>query len=230
MQIEYIVTGTGRCGTLFMANLLTSMGILCGHEAVFTPRGMDWASLVLNGKRNARSSFISAGDNLSDTCEGEMIADSSYMAAPYLNKIDAKVIHVVRNPINVVSSMIGDAFRNFKNTKPTHFSDLREHHRHEKFIYDNLKDLEKEMPQIDRACLFYVGWNRMIEDSTKIVLRHRIEDEVSEIKKLFSYEGETYENTSCNSFADQNKEWSFEEIESSAIRSDIEEMAKKYGY
>jgi hypothetical protein len=230
MKLEYIVTGTGRCGTLFMANLLTSMEIPCGHEAIFTTRGMDWVSLVLDGKRNPRSSSISIGDNLSDVYDGELMADSSFMAAPYLKRIDAKVIHVVRNPINVISSMIGDAFRNFENSKPTHFADLGDHHRYEKFIYDNLKDLEKEMPQIDRACLFYVGWNRMIEDSAKIVLRHRIEDEVSEIKKLFSYEGETYENTSCNSFADLNKEWIIDEIESSAIRSELEEMAKKYGY
>jgi hypothetical protein len=228
MELQYVVTGTGRCGTLFMANLLTSMRLPCGHEAVFTVRGMDWAVLVMMDRRFPRNSLISRGDNLSDY-EVELVADSSFMAAPFLKRINCPVIHVVRSPIGVVASMTGGAFKNFADKGPSYFEDLPEHNRYEKFIYDKLPELGGEMSQLDRACLFYVGWNRMIEESGKAVIRHRIEDDVSDVKKLLGYEGHTYENTSCNSFGMHN-EWSPEDLESSVIRSDLEEMMKRYGY
>ena len=34
-MIEYLIIGTGRSGTGFMAHLLTNFGIRCGHESIF---------------------------------------------------------------------------------------------------------------------------------------------------------------------------------------------------
>ena len=34
-KLDFLVTGTGRCGTVYMAELLTSLGIPCGHESLF---------------------------------------------------------------------------------------------------------------------------------------------------------------------------------------------------
>jgi hypothetical protein len=228
MMLKYVVTGTGRCGTLFMANLLTSMGIPCGHEAVFTTKGMDWATMVMMGRRFPRNSLISRGNNLSDY-EVEIAADSSFMAAPFLGRVGCPVIHVVRNPIKVVASMTGGAFRNFTGASPAYFDDIPEHNRHEKFIYDHLPQLRGEMPQLDRACLFYLGWNRMIEEHHGVTLRHRIEDEVGEVKKALRFVGKAYDDRECNSFGMHN-EWTPEDLESKEIRSELEEMMTRYGY
>jgi hypothetical protein len=41
MGMRYLVVGTGRCGTVYMAKLLSSVGVPCGHEATVTPQKAD---------------------------------------------------------------------------------------------------------------------------------------------------------------------------------------------
>lgn len=225
--MKYIVTGTGRCGTLFMANLLTSMGFPCTHEAIFTPYGIDKAKRVIKKEEPALSSRISRGENLSDY-EIDIVADSSYMAAPFLREFDAKVIHVVRNPIKVVASMIGDSFKNFLNPYPTDIEEFPAHLIYEEFMYSHLDELRGSMTQLERCCLFYVRWNQMIEDSGKVSIRHRIEDGPEKIKEFFGFEGECYGNTNCNS--KPSSEWSFSEIKNISIKMDLLEIMERYGY
>ena len=43
--MNLIVTGTGRCGTRYVAYVLTQAGIRCGHETVFGPYGPNGGSL-----------------------------------------------------------------------------------------------------------------------------------------------------------------------------------------
>ena len=38
-RLQYAITGTGRSGTVYLANLLTSAALPCGHESIFTPWG-----------------------------------------------------------------------------------------------------------------------------------------------------------------------------------------------
>ena len=102
MKLKYIVTGTGRCGTLYMANFLTSIDIACGHESVFMTEGSEKAKKIINGEIPPENSEISA--NIILKKNQEQIADSSYMAAPFLRKFNAKVIHIIRNPFEVVNS------------------------------------------------------------------------------------------------------------------------------
>jgi hypothetical protein len=90
MSIKYIVTGTGRCGTMFFAKYLTSAGINCGHELIFTNSGVEAANKNLLINNNVQ-------------------ADSSYMAAPYLSHSllkNAKIVHLVRDPIKVLNSFV----------------------------------------------------------------------------------------------------------------------------
>ena len=65
--LRVVVTGTGRSGTGFAARWLTSAGIPCGHEAFFSHRGYDKALVRLDLKYP------------------ELAAESSWMAAPYLD-------------------------------------------------------------------------------------------------------------------------------------------------
>lgn len=212
-----------------MANLLTSMGYPCTHEAVFTTRGLQWAEEIIGGKRPAINSKISMGNNLSDY-EMDSVADSSYLAAPYLNNFKGiEVIHVVRNPFDVIGSLIGDGFRQFTSTSPTNFEDDPDHLPYERFIYDHLPELSEEMPQLERACIFYLRWNEMIERSKNVKLTHRIEDGIEKIKDFFKYNGDCYENKKCNS-VDIKRKWKISEIKNVLLKKQIIEVCEKYGY
>jgi hypothetical protein len=103
-KLKFIVVGTGRCGTVYMAKLLTEVGIPCSHERIFANNGINYAAYILNygGGQNS----LSARDANLDNC-WPVIAESSYMAAPYLDHFclkDATIIHVVRDPVNVILS------------------------------------------------------------------------------------------------------------------------------
>lgn len=228
---KYLVTGTGRCGTLFMANLLTSMGFPCSHEAIFTPMGIEWAREVMDGRRPIENSRISEGKRcLPDDPDVEFVAESSYMAAPFLKEFDFRVIHVVRNPLNVVASLVGKGFRQFSSKTPTDFEEDPDHFRYEKFIYENVPELGEDISPLERGCLFYVRWNEMIEKSGRVSLFHRVEDGIDDIKDFFGFKGEgCYENRRCNS-VELRRDWGMSEIKNPDIKGQIAEMAKRYGY
>lgn len=78
-----VITGTGRCGTGYMAHLFTHSAIPATHEAVYAPDGGDW--------------------------EWQRI-EASWMAAPHLNTFDGHVVHLVRHPLDVINSLVGIEF------------------------------------------------------------------------------------------------------------------------
>lgn len=75
--MRFIVTGSGRCGTKYMAELLTTAGTPCGHEMVHSYQTRPWDGLV---------------------------ADSSWMAVPHLDG-SVPVVLLVRHPLAVVKSL-----------------------------------------------------------------------------------------------------------------------------
>lgn len=81
---EWIVTGTGRCGTQYLSELFLSHDIPATHEGLFTYDGIDphW---------DAR-------------------ADSSWMAAPHLHRYDCPIIALLRDPAQVAQSLTGISF------------------------------------------------------------------------------------------------------------------------
>lgn len=212
-----------------MANLLTSMGWPCGHEAVFGPEGLERAVAVISGGCPHDNSPISRlGGVLSDGMD--LVGDSSYMAAPFLDKVDAMIIHVVRNPIPVVASLVGGVFRNFAESKPVDYEDMPDHIKYERFMYDHVPDLSRDMPQLDRACVFYLRWNEMIESSGRVDLFHRIEDPPNRISKLLRHDGDFFSEPNCNSFAESSRMWSLSQVEDPAIRRQMRDIMKRYGY
>ena len=74
-----IVTGTGRCGTGYMAECFRQRGIRAGHEAVFTPEGF---KIPVN-----------------------VMVESSWMAVPYLKHLNSPVVVVQRDPTECVVSL-----------------------------------------------------------------------------------------------------------------------------
>jgi hypothetical protein len=81
---RFVITGTGRCGTVFTARLLTNVGVPCGHEDVFTKKGV----------RHLR----------------HLEGDSSYHAVAYLSSYRGIVVHQVRDPVKVVGSLVANGF------------------------------------------------------------------------------------------------------------------------
>lgn len=80
-MLKYLITGTGRCGTGYMAQVFKSAGVPCGHEAVF--------------------SYDGPGEH------GDWQADSSWLAAPFLPGLeDTTIIHLVRDPRKIIESLV----------------------------------------------------------------------------------------------------------------------------
>lgn len=230
MKLKYLVTGTGRCGTVFMARLLTSVGIPCGHETIFDWRGLEIAKSRLSGKESLKLSYCSTvewNDGIWSQLPvwlpdiNKIEAESSYMAAPFLDQdvlADATVIHVVRNPIRVVNSFCNhiEYFRN--NTANNSY---------EQFIYNCLPELRKEMPACDRACLFYIRWNQMIKSS----IFHRIEDDPQKITEALGINGPVIRDKTINTMKKKGvKTFFLQDIQSSEIRDEFVALGKSYGY
>lgn len=233
IKLKYLVTGTGRSGTVFMARLLTSVGIACGHECIFDWRGIRGAKMRLGQEIPIELSFVSKHrvDNgkfipLADWINIDQLqAESSYLAAPFLDDeifSETKIIHVVRNPIKVVNS-----FCNYMH----YFEDGEGKNGYEQLIYRVLPSLKNDMPQYDRACLFYVEWNKMIEEHHP-GLFFRVEDDVTKVFDFLKIKPTTYfTDSTINSWKKPSVEqFNLNKIESSEIKSQFCDIMKKYGY
>lgn len=75
---EVMIAGTGYCGTRFIADLLTSCGVVCGHEG--------WWSI-----HQAKAPALRA--------------DASWFGVPALDDWAGPVWHQVRDPLAVIASM-----------------------------------------------------------------------------------------------------------------------------
>ena len=154
VQLRYIVTGTGRSGTVGLASALSNVGIPCSHERFFNGNSLEEALrlMEINGGENSLCSQHCGLPGQTD----RVVAESSYMAAPYLDApcfAGATIIHAVRNPWKVILSFLNNI--QFFRGQPEH--------EHEQFIYSVLPRLHEIDNPVDRAVYYYIYWNRMIE-------------------------------------------------------------------
>jgi hypothetical protein len=154
MSLNVLVTGTGRCGTGFMAKFLTSAGLPCRHEQIF-----DVGDLFQAQQRLARTAYQ---------------AESSWLAAPFLSSTllkNSKIVHLVRHPQQVVESLLRMRF--FADEPPDAYR------RYQDFAYKHLPGLRSQPSEFERAAFFYVHWNRLVErlGGEHDMLRFRIEDD-----------------------------------------------------
>ena len=87
---DFVIVGTGRCGTQATSVALTRAGIATGHEEVYRAKG------VLRGTG--------------------LRGDASWLAVPYLAEFPGKVGHQVRHPADVVASFLSLDFFGEPNT------------------------------------------------------------------------------------------------------------------
>lgn len=124
---RFVITGTGRCGTGYTAALLNACQVPCGHEAVYGPDGPgDW---------------------------GNIRADSSWMAAPHLKEFSGTVVHLLRNPLDVVNSLVGIGF----------FDPNVDHGAYRDYAKRWCPQAFQTADPVVAAASFVVEWGRMIE-------------------------------------------------------------------
>jgi hypothetical protein len=137
--LRFVVVGTGRCGTTYVSQLLQRSGIPIDHEVVFTQTGPQ--------------------------DPGNLEGDASWMAVPFLGDFPGSVLHLVREPLAVIDSLLdlGLFAGNFGDEI---------HRPWRRFLEQNF-ELGGD-PVVD-AMRFYVQWNERCEAHAD--LRIRIEDQ-----------------------------------------------------
>ena len=144
-----IVTGTGRCGTGFAAQWLTSAGLRCGHEAIFMYRGI--------GSALKRAAMFR-----------QFQADASWLAAPYLGHEllqDVPVVHQMRHPKRVIESWM-------RKSTAEHTP------RYWQFVTEHAPEVGQQERELDQFAARYVLWTEMIESQLDghDYYRWRVED------------------------------------------------------
>lgn len=238
-QLRYLVTGTGRSGTVGLAIALTSVGIPCSHERFFHGNSLEEALCLMeaNGGKNSLCSQHCGLPGQTD----RVAAESSYMTAPYLGApcfAATTVIHAVRNPWKVILSFLNNV--QFFRGEPEH--------EHERFVYSVLPQLHEIGNSVDRAVYYYIRWNRLIETLSRKrrfgrYIFHRIEDGPEPLLRKLSLTedliGRCRKKDDANSF----KEWPgelralapvqrmrVEHINASNYSGELRKLAKRYGY
>lgn len=198
-ELKYIITGTGRCGTKYLSEVLTKCCDLpCGHEAVFSSKGLVDYNLTLDVLQNQIISFKSE----------KIVADSSAFAALYLDLYpQATVIHLIRNPYDVVNSIILNNW--FSNTV---MLDI---------LKEKFPEISKCVNDVDRAFLYWCLWNELIN---KRDFLYKIEDDLSLLYRFIN-KGEIILNkpTRNNSRVDLF-------ISDIGIQRMVLDLSEKYGY
>lgn len=229
-MLKYIVTGTGRSGTVYMARVLTDLGVTCGHESIFNH---DAEVVVMRRFHGFHPPTISiCSDNSGWLNLNNIVADSSYMAMPYLNYEDINeipVIHVVRNPLAVISSFVKD-LNYFNNAKDNPFN--KGHW--EEWIYKIVPEISFGRDPIERACIYYVLWNKRVEQvQNRPYLRHKAEDSFKD--EFFEFLGiarqpVAFINKRINSMKNRTEDFTLNDIPDGDIKNEFIDMIKRYGY
>jgi hypothetical protein len=174
-----LVTGTGRCGTGYVAQLLTSAGICCSHEGIFTVD--NWETV----KAKLELRLANPGWNWK--------AESSWLVAPLLPNLThypLTIVHIVRHPKHVMDSYL----RMMIYTHPHH-----EPYYH--WMANHLPELNTYHDPVAKAACWYLRVNQMIEPYTKGMF-HKVEDPPKHLLDLIGIPYDSmklYSDTSYNS-------------------------------
>lgn len=233
MSLSYIVSGTGRCGTVFMAKYLSHLDIPCGHESIFDYSELSVALKRLSSSKERTISHCSTNkieDGIWKKAVNwvdpkKIIAESSYMATPYLAYLpNVPLIHVYRNGLKVISSFIGDLdyfkYPNWESNNTIGNSIYWQKH-----IYNALPELSEIKTQIERACYFYIKWNELLkkEKNNRPYLLLNIECVENNVKLLdfLKKEPKEFICDNFNSFKRRKRDLTSADIPDGAIKKDF---------
>ncbi len=208
-MLEILVTGTGRCGTGFIAELISSAGVHCTHEQVFNPMGWSYALEQMR--------------LMNERPEWKWIAESSWCGAVYLDRPElagVTVVHLVRHPKKVIDSHLREWKANHPYYSP-HYHWLEKH----------LPELaEYDTPEGKAACKI-LRLNEMIE--ARADLFHHIEwDPRGLLGALgINWNGrELFNNPEHNAHPGRKESDVMLGDLPAELRGPIAEMTERYGY
>ncbi len=164
----FVVTGSPRSGTQYVARLMAAMGFPCDHEKTLRPP----ASVV---------------DLI--RWPGLDIGEASWMAwcvLPLMVGHRIPVLHVVRNPWDVIDSLTNRNYiLNPLAAQKSTLQSVRE------MINVYLPDVFTHEQRVDRAAALVVGWNRLIAEHVQSRFLFHVESlDLSSVRELLHFIGE----------------------------------------
>lgn len=200
-MIKYIVTGAARSGTGYVAQVLKSAGMPCGHEAIFSHGGLDSAKLAV-------------------LQHPALLVDSSWLAAPFL--VDewlegVTVIQVVRDPRKAVESIL--RVKAFIEDNP-----------YSRFAYRHVPEMRDWRRPEEQAAAYYLAWNRMVEPWAAARHRVEDDPQGLLDLFAIENEGPLFDDTSYNHRAEYppiELDWLSLAVR---LRREIGDMSERYGY
>lgn len=214
--LPLIVTGTGRCGTGFISKFLTSAGVPCGHETIFSTGGLEQAKI----NRLYRT---------------DLVGDSSWLAAPYLDSDllkDAFVVHLVRHPRKQIASAL-------KLRRTMASVNINRYLVFQRKIMPELAEYDNE---IDELVFRYIAWNRTIERYCKgrQFVTFNIEREPFELLEILSSAdvmslpgvdtSTLFDDRAYNAKSSTNVRWSLDQVSNGGMVEELTNLALEYGY
>lgn len=165
MPKQFVITGCGRSGTHYIAELLNRLGCECRHERYF-PKVRSLPGLIYFN-RHVSPPLSLFRPRWHSPPWGEI----AWQAAPYLDQLpsDVEIFHQVRHPVDYVASRLrkGIPYMAFRR-------------RHSGIHWPCKKRYEFErLPrqrQAETLFEFWLAWNRIVETNAPTASRYRIED------------------------------------------------------
>ena len=159
-KLKFVVTGTGRSGSVYASRLFSAAGLKCGHEDVFTEKPGLWdkAAPRKGGVARLKEPFgrVKQEHYRANT---DFDGDSSWMAAPRLARFDGLALLQLRHPVPVIRSFMGIRF-----FSEPHKTQRRYAAAHFEMTGDDMVD----------AMRWWVYWNELADEHAD--LTYRLED------------------------------------------------------
>jgi hypothetical protein len=236
-KLEYIVAGTGRCGTVFFSHLLTNMGIPCGHEHIFNYEQKKICFEKLINPKKRKNNFVSAesfasnkfNKNFVDTTK--TIAESScflvnHFEEHYLNK--TPLIHTVKNPFKVIKSLV-DKSNYFKEIEKPYDPKLNIY---ELFIYRNYPEIKQYSNPHDKAARYFISCHEKIllqKEKRKYILIQieKINEKKEELELFLKKPYPSYLNSKR---VEKKNEIDFSTLQDETLKDDLKRIMEKLSY
>jgi hypothetical protein len=200
-----LITGCQRSGTAYTSALFTASGHWCSHERFY----------------NEHAQYPLRPETI----------ESSHAAAPFLADIpeDTLVVHLVRHPLAVVSSLLAN--RKFSGKKPASVKFARKH------APQILNESDNELQAVMR---YWVEWNALVDPVTSVTWRLETFTpgevmfaldvtgrtwNVGNVRKAFAIVPE-----SVNASTRDIKQLTWDDIPTGALGSQLRTAARRYGY
>ena|GEM_PF-999598 len=222
--IRYVIVGTPRSATAYTSELLSNLGLACGHEKYFK--------------------FEQSWQNFLD--DDRIHGDATWLARPFLQKFppNVRILHQTRDPVKVINSLLQIQFLDLDENETPMRTGARL--RFTQFAYQHCPELSRHSTTLERTIWFYYYWNKAIDDAAqeRSVLRFDIESLGPDLlKRILRHLGLPRDYISDEMLAAQfellprninakarEKVGLEEKVAWSDLPEDLREMAASYGY